>query len=218
MNVLIIAAHPDDELLGAGATILRLNREGHNVSILTMSHRSVTRENELLEEQKETDKILGIKNRTNLDYEMMKFGQYDRHAMVKSIEDEIVLREPDIIITHFHGDIHNDHRITNEIALEAARIPQRMLKYHRPLRAFMTMEVLSSTDWGTRELFNPSLYIEIQQSDIEKITDALRCYKDVVRPVPHPRNKETMRSLARIRGAEIGVKYAEAFELVFGRI
>lgn len=216
MNVLVVAAHPDDEILGAGGTILRLAREGHKVTVLTMSMKSVTREADLESGQKKTEGFVCVSERINCDYEAMRFLDYNRHDMVQRIENAIVKCEPDAIISHFHGDIHNDHRVTAELVEEAARLPQRMGAYKKRIARLYAMEVASSTDWAYREAFRPNFFVQVEEADIKAKAQALSCYGDVTRPVPHPRNEETLLALARHRGAMCGAKYAEAFQLIFG--
>lgn len=211
MRYLFVVAHPDDEALGAGAMICKIKELGGTVSVLTLSMSSPTRQEDLFERQAESHKILGVSHTINKSYETMKFGQYDRFQMVRDIEEAIAREEPDIIITHSPGDIHNDHKITAQITMEAVRLPQRQTYYDKPLTAFLHMEVLSSTDWNFGRSFSPNVFIGVEKKHLRRKIRAIGCYDDVLRSAPHPRNAESIYSLARVRGGESGEMYAEAF-------
>lgn len=211
MRYLFVVAHPDDEVLGAGATISSLVEEGHEVTVMTLSMYSPTRKDTLLTEQAESHKILGVKKAINKCYETMKLGTYSRYEMVQDIEEAIITETPDIIVTHNPDDIHNDHRITSTLVNEAARLPQRGIGYTKPITALMHMEVLSSTEWNFGSSFSPNAFSPVNENHIQNKTAAIACYDKVIRAVPHPRNLETIKALARYRGSQCGAEYAEAF-------
>lgn len=211
MNVLLVVAHPDDEILGAGAAIQQIKKVGGKVTAFALSNSSPTRENELREKMAASDEIIGIDKSECEYYETMKFGQYSRYQMVRAIEKRIIESEPDIIFTHFPGDLHRDHQITAELVAEAARLPQRGTGYSKPITAIFQMEILSSTDWNYKNEFSPNAYFPATKDQIKEKAKALLIYDGVLRPDPHPRTEESLLALARYRGGQCGASYAEAF-------
>ena len=212
MNTLIIVAHPDDEVLGAGATIRKLASQGQRVAVYTLSPHCVTREPDLLEKQQRGGQLtLGIAAYYSSDIETMKFHICDRYKEVQKIEKVIEKERPDTIITHFPGDLHNDHKITTGLVHEAIRLPQRQLGYGGPTPRLLYMEVPTSTDWSLAAPFSPNHFEEITFDDITAKSEALSMYDYVLRKPPHPRNLDTFKAAARYRGAQAGVLYAEAF-------
>lgn len=213
MTHLFIIAHPDDEILGSCGTILQLKKRGEAVVVATMSHKSRTRENGLKDVQKATHDVLGVDASYWFEYDMMRFGEYDRYEMTRNIESVIQKTGAEVIYTHDQNDIHNDHRVLNGVVLEAVKLPMRGGYSGPKIRSVYTMEVPTSTDWGAG--FIPNSFVEIDQSAIKIKTELLDKYDDVIRPVPHPRNYESLLSLARYRGCQCGCLYAEAYRKVF---
>lgn len=213
MNYLFIVAHPDDEILGACGTIMRLKEEQHRVAVLLFSQNSKTRESGLSNKVASIHKELGIDATYILDYEMMKFDKYDRYRMTRDIEMVIMKEKADTLFIHDLCDIHNDHRELSQISIEASKLPLRKPEYSHHIKSIYTMEIPSSTDWGSG--FIPNSYVEISEEAIAKKAVLLEEYDDVIRPVPHPRNKKSFEALARYRGGQAGVRYAEAFKKIF---
>lgn len=210
MKHMFIVAHPDDEVLGAGAFIHRRILKGDDVFVMILNaDYEKTREN-MMEDLVESHRILGIKNRALYDFQNMNFHNEDQRRMVESMEEQISIFQPDTIFTHWPHDLHNDHRITSICAQQAARFGQRHKENHK-VKALYFMEVLSSSEWSA-EAFKPDTYEWVYESDVTLKVKALQPYKNVIRPVPHPRNENTIFSLARVRGAAIGLPYAEAFQ------
>ena len=218
MRYLIVAAHPDDEALGAGAMMHRLSSEGHDVCVCLLSHWSPTRDDNLNEGIKKSHSILGVAKTYVGDFGCMRFKDADHHAMVRFIEDAIMDCQPDVIITHHPADIHVDHGITSQCCLEAAKLPQRQIADIPAIKKIMFMEVPSSTDWNINTangVFTPNVYVEVKQKDIAAKVDSINVYKAVLRERPHPRSVACIDALATVRGSQSGVKYAEAFQQVF---
>lgn len=217
MNVLVIAAHPDDEALGAGASIHRLAKEGHNVSVCLASHKSVTREDGLRSKALVSNGILGVNKTFFGSFDCMRFKDARHHDLVKFIENAIRDTKPDVVITHHPSDVHQDHQILAECSLEAVRLPQRQTEELPAIRRVMFMEVPSSTDWnGGSDQFMPNAFIEVGDDDIAAKISAIGVYEAVIRREPHPRSRRAIEALATIRGARFGVRSAEAFQQVFG--
>lgn len=211
MKYLFVVAHPDDEAIGAGAMICGMNDHGDKASVLTLSTHSPTRPDSLRAEQAESHKLLGVERTINKSFETMRFGEYERFKIVQAIERAIVSERPDIIVTHSPQDIHNDHKLTAALTLEAARLPQRNTGYEKRLAAVLHMEVLSSTEWNFDRGFSPNAFFPVSMDQLRRKTDAIACYQQVLREKPHPRNMETIVALARLRGSQCGVDYAEGF-------
>lgn len=221
MKYLIVVAHPDDELLGCGASIQKLVRNGNDVGCCILTGRSPTRESGLPQIAEETHKFLGIKKSYIGDFGCMKLKDSDHYSLVQSIENCIKEYKPDVIITHHPTDLHNDHYITSICCQEAARLPQRMIGYNKPINSFLFMEVKSSTDWAMNNSnlkFNPNFYIGVSKLDVKNKIESLKMYKDVVRKHPHCRSEKAIEALAVERGSESGNEYAEAYQLVYGVI
>ena len=185
MKVLVVAAHPDDEVLGCGGTTERLKREGHEVDIV----------------------LLGAGRGCDYDNE---FDKLSLLHWVQFIEKEINESVPDIIFTHYEKDLNIDHRITYQAVITAAR-PQPDCC----VKEIYSFEVLSSTEWAFPTSFSPDVFWEIDRETLDNKQSVMsEKYKDELREIPHPRSTMGIYTLARFRGMQIGVEYAEAFKTV----
>ena len=223
MNYLLVVAHPDDEVLGAGATIHKLVSEGHNVAVCTMANHAAARTNisaTLTEDQDKAMQILGVSKCYAADFPNIRMNTVPHLELVQFIEKCIEDFGAEAIITHHPSDTNNDHVMTSYAAQAASRLFQR--KPGVPaLKSFLYMEVLSSTEWSldsTANRFTPNFFVEIGKEGVELKLKALALYKGVMRDYPHPRSGEAISGLAAYRGAQAGCNYAEAFESVFCRI
>ena len=218
MRYLIVAAHPDDEVLGAGATIHKLAKQGHEIYVCMMSHWSPTRDDNLEDGIRESHRILGVKKAYIGDFGCMRFKDADHHEIVRFIESCIKDCLPEVLITHHPADIHVDHGITAECCLESAKLPQRGIIDIPKIRNISFMEVPSSTDWNintSNGTFVANSFEEVTEQDIEAKIRAIEVYKDVMRSRPHPRSREALFAKALCHGCESGYEYAEAFQTVF---
>lgn len=220
MKYLIVVAHPDDEVLGAGATIHKLIEQGNEVAVCTMANHAAARANisdTLADDQKKAMEILGVKTVFSADFPNIKMNTVPHLDLVQFIEKSIEDFGAEAIITHHPSDTNIDHQETSRAAQAACRLFQR--KPGVPaLKLFLYMEVLSSTEWSfasSDSRFNANYFVEIGKGGIEKKLEALNAYKGVVRDYPHPRSNETITGLAAYRGSQAGCNYAEAFESVF---
>ena len=220
MNYLFVVAHPDDEVLGAGATISKLVKAGHNVAVAIMSGHAVARNNisaTLAEDEANAMKIMGVEKVYHADFPNIKMNTVPHLDLVQYIERCIEDWEAEAIYTHHPSDTNIDHQETSRAAQAACRLFQR--KEGVPtLKEFVYMEVPSSTEWSlnsSENRFNPNLFVEVGKAGVDKKIEALKAYKGVMRPYPHPRSEEALIGLAASRGAQAGIDYAEAFESVF---
>lgn len=222
MNYLVVVAHPDDEVLGAGATIKKLVSQKNRVAICVMSGKAAARANisDTLQLDMETAlKRLGVEKKYQADFPNIKMNTVAHLDLVQFIESCIEDFGADAIITHHPSDTNNDHVVTSQAVQAACRLFQR-----RPnipsLKLLMYMEVLSSTEWAlcsSANRFTPNVFVEVGKRGIEEKLDTLRFYKGVMRDYPHPRSSEAIMGLAAYRGVQSGCDYAEAFECVFRR-
>lgn len=225
MNYLIVVAHPDDEVLGIGATIHKLTSEGHNVDVCIMCTQVKARafrpeDDELNHDLNASSKMLGISNIFEGAFPNIEMNTVPHLQLVQFIESAIVKSNADVVVTHHPSDTNNDHLQTSLACQAAIRLFQRRPGV-KPLSEFWFMEVLSSTEWAINTAMNrfaPNLYIEVGKEAVKIKTKALALYRDVMRPYPHPRSNEAIEGLAAYRGAQAGCCYAEAFECVFRRI
>ncbi len=225
MNYLLVVAHPDDETLGAGATIHKLVSGGHTVDLCIMSSEAKARafrpdDKELEGDLRESAKILGINKIYEGTFPNIEMNTASHLHLVQFIEQAISQSEPDVVITHHPSDTNNDHLHTSLACQAAIRLFQRRPAM-KPLCELWFMETLSSTEWSVNSSmngFSPNTYVEVGKSGIELKLKALSAYRGVMRPYPHPRSDEAIMGLAAYRGAQSGCDYAEAFECVLRRI
>ena len=220
MNYLVVVAHPDDEVLGAGATIHKLIKQGHNVAIVTMANHAAARANisvTLADDQRKAMDILGVEKCYAANFPNIKMNTVPHLELVQFIEKCIVDFQAGAIITHHPSDTNIDHQETGRAALAACRLFQRTTGVPR-FKELIFMEVPSSTEWSLNSAENrfiPNTWIEVDKEGVETKIKALNAYAGVMRPYPHPRSNEALEGLAAYRGAQAGVNYAEAFECVF---
>ena len=222
MNYLVVVAHPDDEVLGAGATIAKLIKQGHNVAIVTMANHAAARANisdTLASDELEAFKIMGVSKSYAADFPNIKMNTVPHLDLVQFIEKCIEDFKADAIITHHPSDTNNDHVVTSYATQAASRLFQRKSGVPE-LKEFLYMEVPSSTEWSfdsSANRFTPNYFVEIGKEGVELKLKALAAYKGVMRPYPHPRSREAIEGLAAYRGSQAGMNYAEAFECVYRR-
>lgn len=219
MKYLIVAAHPDDEALGAGAMMHKAARNGDEVYVCLLSHWSPTRDDNLEDGIASSHAILGVKKSYIGDFGCMRFKDEDHHAIVRFIEAAIRDCQPDVLITHHPADVHVDHGITSECCMEASKLPMRQIVNIQQIRKIMYMEVPSSTDWNVSTangVFIPNVFVSVSEEDLAKKVKAVGVYKDVIRKAPHPRSGEVINAMAVLRGSQSGLAAAESFQLVFG--
>ncbi|MCS6803936.1 MAG: PIG-L deacetylase family protein [Acidobacteriota bacterium] len=216
-RILVIAPHPDDEVLGVGGTMARLVREGHDVyaAIVTRGDPSMfdaASVEQTREEARAAHKRLGIHETIFLEGLPAALLDTVPHARLNEALTELLNTvRPDYLFIPFAGDLHRDHRLVFESALVAARPTGSSL-----VQAIYAYETLSETNWFAPPLtpgFVPNSYVDISMVLDVKL-DAMRAYQSQLKSFPHERSLEAVEALARCRGAAVGVPAAEAFVLV----
>jgi len=220
MKTLIIAAHPDDEVLGCGGTVARLASENRVTTLILgegVTSRDIPQHDEdttladLKKQCEKSNSILGVEKVFFTNFPDNKFDTIPLLDIVKSIEKIIEKCKPDMIFTHHYGDLNIDHRITQQAVLTAARPFGK-----NPVKKILSFEILSSTEWniqGAATTFFPNTWIDISKT-IQTKLDAMREYHNEMCNYPHPRSIEGIKILASQRGLEVGFNYAEAFHLI----
>lgn len=222
MSVLIVAAHPDDEVLGCGGTIARFASEGHSVHVLLMAEGEGSRasgkgqsvDKNLITARNEAAhaacKIMGCASVDSMGLPDNRLDGLELLDVVKRIEIFISQYKPLTVFTHHAGDVNVDHRIVHEAVLAACR----PLPGHS-VQEILFFEVPSSTEWnppGSGAPFLPNYFVDISATMKVKFA-ALEAYTSELRRFPHPRSLKAVEALATWRGATVGVDAAEAFIL-----
>lgn len=216
MKVLVIAPHPDDEILGVGGTMAKYIDEGHDVyvCIVTKGHSSMYSENRI---KKVTDEALiaheklGVKKTIFLDFPAVMLSEVPKHELNGKLTKLIDEIKPEIVFIPHFGDMHLDHYII----AQSSMVAMRPIKDHKVLEIY-SYETLSETEWNVPHLanaFNPNVYFDISEY-MDKKLEAMRCFESQVTEFPHPRSIKAISSLAALRGSTVGVNAAEAMCLI----
>jgi len=222
MNVLVIASHPDDEVLGCGGTIARLAGDGHAVSILILGEGITSRfasrdsapSNELTalkECSQQAARTLGAREVEFGAFPDNRFDSVPLLEVVKVISDAVERTTPELVFTQHGGDLNIDHVVTFRATLTATRPMQGT-----SIRAVYGYEVASSTEWAFGQFapqFVPTVFWDIE-GHLETKIAAMQLYEGEARPFPHPRSPESLRARATHWGTVVGYAAAEAFALV----
>lgn len=224
MKYLIVVAHPDDEVLGAGASIKKWSSEGHTVDVCLMSTEAKARafrpaDNELADDLNGSSEFLGVHQKYEGIFPNIEMNTVPHLQLVQFIEKAIIESQPDIVVTHHPADPNNDHLHTSLACQEAIRIFQRRPEV-KPIKEVWYMEVPSCSEWGINNALNqfrPNCFVEVGKALVLDKTKALAMYRGVMRPYPHPRSEDYLLGLAAVRGSQWGADYAEAFEVALRR-
>ena len=215
-TVLIIAAHPDDEVLGCGGTIAKHVSEGNKVHSVFMADGVRSRLNQREEDfkirkdaSKSAQSLLGITSTHYLDFPDNKMDSISLLSITQKLEPIIENLKPSIIFTHYHNDLNIDHQLTHAAVITACRpMPRSSVK------EIYGFETLSSTEWSNsfKSSFNPTFFVDISKQIAKKLS-AIKIYENEMRSPPHSRSVKHVEVLAQHRGYSVGVDMAEAFEV-----
>jgi LmbE family N-acetylglucosaminyl deacetylase len=219
--ILVVAAHPDDEVLGCGGTMARLAQEGEEVHIALLGEGVTSRFNQ--RETADAREIEALHGTAGKAAEMVGakpprlFGLPDNRFdlvplldIVKQIESLIFELQPKTVFTQHGGDLNIDHKVTHRAVMTATRPFKGQV-----VRNVMAYEVASSTEWAFQQFkptFRPNLFVDISQQ-IETKIRGMAIYESESREFPHPRSGEALRAIAKRWGSVVGVDAAEAFEV-----
>jgi len=221
-SILIVAAHPDDEVLGCGGSIAKFAKAGCDVHVVFLAD-GVGSRHQMPADKTIHDELVRRRGAahaalTHLGVSSVDFGDFPDNRMdslheldvTKFVEKYVATYRPDTIFTHHAGDLNVDHRRVHQAVITACR-PQP----GHPVRTILFFEIPSSTEWqtpGSSVPFLPNWFVDIS-SVFELKQLALRSYATEMRAWPHTRSYEAVEHLARWRGATVGVEAAEAFML-----
>ena len=232
MKVLVIVAHPDDEVLGMGGTLRKLSVKNHDIKVVFLAtgiaaRRSDKFRNETkyeinktlikkMEEQikklrldaKRALKILGIKNIEFFDFPDNEMDMVSNLEITKTIENIIKKFKPDVIYTHTKNDINVDHRAIFNATITATRPSTRV-----NVRKVICFEVPSSTEWNFGDTFSPNIFVDIKR-ELSYKKKAIQTYKTELKKFPHPRSANSLDIIAKRWGTVSGFEASEAFELI----
>jgi len=221
-KILVVAAHPDDEVLGCGGTIPRLAQEGHDIFISILGEGITSRYDSTKEADEKLMKELHAKSQRVAEFlgakDLFMYNQPDNRFdtipvldIVKIIENLIYKLKPEVMYTQDGGDLNIDHAISFRASLTATRPVKGC-----PVRELYAYEVPSSSEWSFGQFepaFKPTVFVDIRETLDTKVK-ALQLYESEVRPFPHPRSPEAIRAIAERWGSLVGCEAAEAFKLI----
>ena len=220
-RVLVIAAHPDDEVLGVGGTMAKHAAVGDRVKVVIMAEGITSRDagrdrdarskelDDLTVAAKEANHRLGVDDVQLLSFPDNRMDSVDLLDITKEIEKLVQAFDPTIVYTHHGGDVNIDHRLIHKGVITALRPIPGAHSCH----TLLFWETASSTEWmagGSADLFVPNWYVDISDH-LESKLKALEAYETEMRPWPHARSIKALSHLAHWRGANVGVNAAEAF-------
>jgi len=232
MKILIIVAHPDDEVLGMGGTLKKLSKKNHDIKVVFLATGIFARRSEkftnetkykidknLTKKMKEQIKklrldaktalkILGIKDIEFFNFPDNEMDKISNLEITKTIESIIKKFNPEIIYTHTKNDINVDHRAIFNATITATR-PTAKLN----VKKVICFEVPSSSEWNFGDTFSPNIFVEIKKELAYK-TKAIEAYKTELKKFPHPRSAQALDIIAKRWGTVSGFDAAEAFELI----
>ena len=222
MTTLVVAAHPDDEVLGCGGTIARRARQGDDVHVVILGEGATSRHADrsdadpavvaaLADSSARAGTIMGAASVEHFGLPDNRFDTVALLDIVKLVEGAIERLAPDTVFTQHGGDLNIDHQLVFRAVLAATRPTEG-----HPVRSVYGFEVASSTEWAFQRfepVFRPTVFVDIESTLAVKL-EALEAYKAEVRAFPHPRSPEAIRAAAVRWGSASGLGAAEAFELV----
>jgi LmbE family N-acetylglucosaminyl deacetylase len=221
-RVLVVAAHPDDEVLGLGGTLARHVASGDEVHILILADGETARAESgntpdfaaeieaRMQAAREAARVIGANDPYFAGCPDNRMDELPLLDIIKCVEDRVTTLVPTIVYTHHAGDLNIDHRLTRQAVATACRPLPRA-----PVRAIYAFETVSSTEWAEpgASPFIPNRFVDIEPY-LEIKRRALNAYRREMRPFPHARSHERVEALARDRGASVGLSAAEAFMVV----
>ena len=218
MRVLVVCAHPDDEVLGAGGTIARHAKDGDTVDVAILATGVASRGGQPAEIARQLARLRENAKRASalLGVHSLELGEFEDQAMdamrlldiVRAVEGHVRRLRPDVVYTHHHGDLNADHRLTYQAVLTATR-PMST----QAVRRILSFEIAPNTDLNVPFTFAPTVFVDVSAT-IEMKIAALEAYEGEIRAFPHPRSREALLANSQRWGSVASVPHAEAFQLV----
>ena len=216
-NILILSPHADDEILGCGGFISKFSKQNYQINVLILTNASKGAPEiysseeikKLRNEAKIANGIIGTKNLFFENLPALNLNNYPFYKITNIIDKYIKDINPEIVLIPSINDIHDDHKII----FKASKVSMRLNKKTK-LKKILSYEVLSETEWNENEKsFNPNYFVTLDKSDINKKIKAFLKYKSQVKKFPHPRSKEAIINLSRVRGSQAFEEFAEAYRI-----
>jgi LmbE family N-acetylglucosaminyl deacetylase len=221
-KVLVVAAHPDDEVLGCGGTMARLASEGCEVHVAILGEGETSRfQDDVSENTERVEKlnaasqkaaaILKVEKPLTFGLPDNKFDSVPLLEIIKIVEGLVSSLKPEVLFTHHSSDLNIDHQVTNRAVLTATRPIRGM-----PVKELYAFEVASSTEWNfqsSHASFRANYFVDISKYMDRKLK-AMAEYETEMRPFPHPRSSEALRTIGMRWGSVVGCECAEAFEVI----
>jgi len=213
MKVVALAAHPDDELLGLGGTLARHADAGDEVVAVIASEGASSRyaagaDSTLMASARAAARVLGLRDVRFLGLPDQRLDEPPILEIIRPIEGALRELAPDIVYVHHWGDLNRDHRVVHEATLVACRPVGDAYP-----RAVYCFETPSSSEWAApdpQSCFAPNRFVDVTAT-IERKLEAMRCYETELRPAPHPRSIDALRTRAAYWGQTVGLAFAEPF-------
>jgi LmbE family N-acetylglucosaminyl deacetylase len=212
MTVAVFAAHPDDEILGAGGTLARHVLCGDDVHVVVLAEGATSRyDRDVIDELRDSGRkagdIMGFTSLEFLELPDQRLDQLPIIELTQRVEQVLDQLRPDVVYTHFSGDVNADHGVVARSVWTACR-PYRFPQ----VRLLASFETPSSTEWAlpTAQQFTPTRFVDVTTTLEQKLA-AMECYKSELRPYPHPRSRAALAERAAYWGSMIGRRAAEPF-------
>tara|TARA_Y100001933_G_scaffold230947_1_gene248368 strand:- start:4633 stop:5319 length:687 start_codon:yes stop_codon:yes gene_type:complete len=218
-RILVVAAHPDDEILGCGGLLSLQSSLGASIRVIFIAEGSSCRyscpssdqaQNEIIHRNDCAHRSLSLLGVNDLRFFNFPCGRLDTLPIIdinKIIESQIRDFDPVLILSHSPDDTNNDHKLVSRSLSMATR------PYSCQVSEILFFEVLSSSEWNFSTPFKPNVFFQLQEEQIDDKIQALLCYDTEIKEFPYPRSPEGIRTLAKLRGMQSGFTYAEAFSL-----
>ena len=216
-KILVLSPHADDEILGCGGFISKYSKLKYNIFVLILTNAnkgapeifSEEKINKIRNEAKRANNIIGTSKIFFENLPALNLNNYPFYKITEIIENYLKNIDPEIVLIPSSNDIHEDHKII----FKAAKVSMRTNK-KRNIKKILSYEVLSETEWNENEKsFNPNYFVNLKKSEIDNKVKAFLKYKSQVKKFPHPRSKEAIINLSKVRGSQSFMEYAEAFKV-----
>ena len=216
-KILILSPHADDEILGCGGLITKYSKKNYQISvlILTNAHKgapeiySEKKINQIRNEAIKANNLIGTKKLFFENLPALNLSNYPIYKITNVLNKYLDDIKPEILLIPSSNDIHDDHKTIFKAAKVAARTNKKS-----KLKKILSYEVLSETEWNENEqAFSPNYYVSLSKADINNKVKAFLKYKTQIKKYPHPRSKEGIINLSKVRGSNVFLNYAEAFKV-----